>query len=90
MNAASCHPARPTYNGVRSLETSHTAEPRTRQTCGFFVPVPRDSCACPVCLQPGGVRENIQYPEPSVCGFEPPSGPIHLNRLFILNTRKPT
>jgi len=38
MNAASCHPARPTYNGVRSLETSHTAEPRTRQTCGFFVP----------------------------------------------------
>lgn len=89
MNAP-CTPARAVYNGVRSLETSLKAEPRTRQTCGFFVPVPQDSCACPGCLQPGGVRENNQYPEPSLSGFEPPPGPIHLNRLFILNTRKPT
>ena len=42
MNAAPCNPARPAYNGARSLETSHNAEPRP-DSCGFFAPVPQAS-----------------------------------------------
>lgn len=67
---------RPTvdYTGIRSLRTSHRAEPRTRQTCGFFVPVQQASSAYPVSLKPDGIPGNTQYPEPSIRGFEPPSG----------------
>ena len=32
-----CRPAALAYNGRRDVETT-VAEPRTRQTCGFFVP----------------------------------------------------
>lgn len=83
MNAAPCNPARAAYNGARSLRTSHNAETRP-DSCGFFAPVPQASCA-PVSDKPEGVRENTQYPEPSLCGSEPPSGPHSCNGLFILN-----
>ncbi len=80
MNATPCTPARRVYNGARSLETSHNAEPRP-ESCGFFAPVPQASCA-PVSLKPDGVRRNNQYSEPSLCGFEPPSGTHSCNGLF--------
>ena len=86
MNAAPCIVARPAYNGHRSLRTSHNAEPRP-DSCGFFAPVLQASCA-PVSIKPEGVRENTQYPEPSLRGFEPPSGAHHFGGLFILNMRK--
>lgn len=62
------------YNGARSLRTSQRAEPRTRQTCGFFVPVQQASSAYPVSLKPDGVPGNSQHLEPSLCGSQPPSG----------------
>ena len=75
MNPACNRPAL-AYNGARSLENSLQAEPRTRQTCGFFVPAQQASCAFPVSM-PEGVPGNIQYLEPSCSGFEPPSGTHH-------------
>lgn len=85
MNATPCNPARPAYNGPRSLEISQVAEPRP-DSCGFFAPVPQASCVrIPVSIQPEGVPGNTQYLEPSTCGFEPPSGAYSLGKPFILN-----
>ena len=89
MNAAPCNPARAAYNGVRSLITPLKAESRTRQTCGFFVPVLQASCAYAVSM-PEGVPGNSEYPEPSLSGYQPPSGAHSCNGLFIPNLRKPT
>ncbi len=86
MNAAPCIVARPAYNGHRSLITSHNAEPRP-DSCGFFAPVLQASCA-PVSIKPEGVPGNTQYLEPSLCGYQPPSGAHHFGGLFILNMRK--
>lgn len=88
MNAAPCTPARAAYNGPRSLRTSHTAEPRP-DSCGFFAPVPQASCArFPFSrVELGRISK---YPQPSVCGSEPPSGAHSCNGLFILDMRKPT
>ena len=83
MNRAPCNPSPPVYNGYRSLETSLIAETRP-DSCGFFMPVLQVSCA-PVSDRPEGVRENNQYPEPSMSGFEPPSGAYPLGKPFILN-----
>lgn len=82
MIATACNPARPVYNGARSLRTSQVAEPRP-DSCGFFAPVPQASCVCnPVSFQPDGVPGNTQYLEPSTCGSEPPSGAHSCNGLF--------
>jgi hypothetical protein len=83
MNAAPCNPARVAYNGARSLITSRIAETRP-DSCGFFMPVLQASCA-PVSDKPEGVRENTQYPEPSIRGYQPPSGAYPLGKPFILN-----
>lgn len=72
--SAPCNRQAPAYNAARSLETSRIAEPRTRQTCGFFVPGHQVSCACYPVSMPDGVPGNTQYLEPSIRGFEPPSG----------------
>jgi len=83
MSAAPCNPARPVYNGPRSLITSLIAVPRP-ESCGFFAPVPQASCA-PVSDKPEGVRRNNQYSEPSMSGYQPPSGTHSCNGLFIPN-----
>lgn len=83
MIATACNPARPVYNGARSLRTSLIAEPRP-DSCGFFAPVPygTHAPADPVSFQPDGVRENTQYPEPSMSGSQPPSGAHFCNGQF--------
>jgi len=75
MNAAPCNRPALGYTGARSLENSHRAETRTRQTCGFFVPAFHGQGA-PTGFHAGGVPGNNQYLEPSLCGFEPPLAPI--------------
>ena len=72
--SAPCNRPALAYNAARSLRTSRIAEPRTRQTCGFFVPVQQASSAYPVSLKPDGVPGNSQYLEPSIRGSQPPSG----------------
>ena len=86
MNATPCTPARLGYTRVRSLETSHNAEPRP-DSCGFFVPVPQASCArFPFSRKELG--RISKYPQPSLCGFEPPSGAYPFGERFTLNLRK--
>jgi len=73
--SAPCNRPALAYNAARSLRNSKRAEPRTRQTCGFFVPAfhGQGAPADPV-LMPDGIPGNTQYPEPSRFGSQLPSG----------------